>query len=284
MLNIIWEKSNFPTILRWPSLFMPFCQKIAKVSPSFLRITPAIIVVFISALLLFAGPVHSGILTTSENSWEIIQNESDIKIFHRQAKDSYFQEFKGITRIKTSLASLVSLMDDPSAYNSWLYLCEGASVIRRSGNSDLYIYLVYDFSLVTQERDVVVRAYAFRNRDDNSITIHLNDVQLSMIPNLDNVPDFIKKSSTARIKKLNASWKFIMADDGYVEVAYQIHVDPGPNWFTKFMVNAVMRDLTFRTLARMREKVREAKYRNAMPEIVEEIPYRQSVVDRRNKD
>ncbi len=62
--------------------------------------------------------------------------------------------------------------------------------------------------------------------------------------------------------------------NGLVEVIYRVYLDPKPSFFTRVSgrVDPTLEDLVFESVKNMREKVREAKYQDAGPELLDRIP------------
>jgi len=60
--------------------------------------------------------------TSIASDWKLGLDEESIQIYTRDAAESNFKEFKGITKLKTSLNSIVSLLEDADACKQWVYI------------------------------------------------------------------------------------------------------------------------------------------------------------------
>jgi hypothetical protein len=234
-----------------------------------------LIATILSAIsFLCVGTLNCEAFDESQSKWKRIKKEGEVEVFSRKVEGLDFKEYKGATQIQTSLASLVSLMDDTSAYTSWLHFCDYAKLIRQISRTERYLYLVYDVSSVpwVKDRDMVIHSHAFQNPEDETIIIKLKGVSLSELSNLHERPDFTRKPGAVRIKQFRASWTFTPVENSYVEVIYQLYVDAAPSRLVKWRFGSVMEELTYRTLRKMREAVNKARYRESNPDIIKEIP------------
>lgn len=240
----------------------------------------AILLITISLVisLLYANLLCCSEPDRDESKWERIKNEDGIRIFCRELKDLEFKEFKGITQIKTSLASLIALMNDTSAYTSWLHFCDEATLIGQISKAERYLYLVYNVSSVpgVKDSDMIVHSRVFQNTENGAITIELKGVDPSELPDLYVESDFVRKSGVKRVKELRGSWIFTPVENGYAKVIYQLYLDPAPGRFTKGRVNPTIEESVYQTLKNMKKIVANAKYKEADPDIIKEIPEQKS--------
>ena len=231
-----------------------------------------------TSLLIFLAAIAFSLTTygwSSENDdrWKKIKSEDGIELFSQKVNGLKFKEFKGKTHIQASLASLISLMDDTTAYESWLHFCKEARVIKQISATERYLYFVYDIPVV-KDRHVIAHSCVYRASNDDTIFVRLKDASLEEISDLQNEPKFIRKSGVTKVKKLMISWMFIPKENGLAEVIYRVYLDPKPSFLTKVSgrVDPTLEDLVFESVRNMREKVREAKYQDAGPELLDRIP------------
>ena len=247
----------------------------------FLRLICKVILPFLAlwlvTLLLYTDILNCDELEKDRNGWKSIKKKGGIEVFSRKVKDLDFKEFKGITRINASLASLLALMNDTPAYTSWLHFCKDAKLISQASKTERYLYLVYDVSRVprVKDRDVIIRSRVFQDPDNGAINIKLERATSDELTDIIE-PGFIMKAGSVRVRGLKASWMFTPVEDGYTHVIYQVYVDPAPSKSIRWRVNPTIEKLAYKTLKNMRNIVNKAKYKEADPEIIKEIPKQKS--------
>jgi len=87
--------------------------------------------------------------------WELRKDKESISVYTRNVVESKFQEFKGITKIKTSLNSLVTLLEDTSTCKNWVYKCLSEETLKTISHYEKYNYLVSDGSPL-RNRDAII--------------------------------------------------------------------------------------------------------------------------------
>jgi hypothetical protein len=236
------------------------------------------IIVWSIALLLYTDISNCSELDRDKSEWDLAKEKSGVEVFCRKVKELDFKEFKGIIRIKTSLACLMALMDDTSAYTSWLHFCDDARLIGQISRTERYIYLVYDVSSFpgVKDRDMVIRSRVFQSPQNRAINIGLEKASLDEVPDLNTRPAFMREAGVTRVKEFRVSWMFTPVENSYIEVVYQVYVDPAPSRFAKSRVNPAIEKLVYETLKNMKSMVNRTRYKDADPDIIREIPEQES--------
>lgn len=205
-----------------------------------------------------------------DDAWELVKNESSIAVYSREISGRDYLEYKGVTRFNTSLAGVVSLLEDISSYPSWLYTCRQAKVLKNQGPGQRFIHFVYDVP-VYSNRDAVMHSCAARDKDGNSVTVKFKRVEFSRTKSLFESAKITRDDDNEYVKHLSVSWQLNrMGND--VEVTYIIYLDPDIGFPGSLRVNATTEGLIFESLKKMRTKLSEAVYRNAAPKVVAGLP------------
>ena len=197
--------------------------------------------------------------TMAENSWQLSRDEDEIQIYTRDNPASAVKSFKGSMVIKSRLAALVSVIEDTDTYPRWLQDCKAAKSIKKTGNNQVYNYVVTGMPWPVVDRDAIVHSVLMQNNTSKQVVITLGSAA-DMIP---------PKKGMVRIKNLSGKWLLTPLDSGQVNVVYEMNVDPGGN-IPKWLVNALAVDLPFYTLQKLRKIVKEDKYANATVENITE--------------
>ncbi len=207
-----------------------------------------------------------------DTGWELVKNEGGIAVYERQIRGKDYLEYKGVTRLRASLASVVSLLNDVRSYPTWLYTCQSASVLSNGEAGERYLYFIYDVPIYS-DRDAVMRSCAVRSSDGNSVTMKFARVDMSDIAGLFKAAGRTRASGLAYVKDLSVSWQLVRAGDE-VDVVYSIYLDPDIGFPGSLKVNGTTEGLVFQSLKKIGGRLREPVYRNATAAIVEALPAR----------
>jgi hypothetical protein len=161
---------------------------------------------------------------SAADDWEPVFESENLRILRRDYAGSELDEIQGLVRVKASLSALMALLKDAPFNRHWVYRSGGARVLQESGYTQAYVYGVVDAPVPLSDRDSVVRFDYAQDPQTKIITITIT-----------NLPDFIpEEPQIIRVPDLGGFWRLEPDADGWVEVTYQIHGDPGgwiPVWF-----------------------------------------------------
>lgn len=160
----------------------------------------------------------------ASDGWETIVEDDTLRVSRRDYPGSELDEIQGVVRVKASLNALMALLRDAPFNREWVYRSGGARILQESGYAEAYVYGVVDAPVPLSDRDSVVRFDYEQDPQTKAITITIT-----------NLPDFIPpEPQIIRVPDLGGHWRLKPQADGWVEVTYQIHGDPGgwiPVWF-----------------------------------------------------
>ncbi|MCE3277981.1 MAG: lipid-binding protein [Bacteroidetes bacterium] len=189
----------------------------------------------------------------SQNDWILKKEEEGISVYTRNVETSSLKELKSVVTIRTSLSSIVALLNDWDSYPQWVYRCEKSSTLKTISESEVIHYQTVIAPWPVDSRDFVVNVKLTQDPITKIITI------ISQ-PH----PDFIPKTEDmVRIRNFKASWTLIPLKDGWVEVNYQLLVDPG-GYVPAWLVNLAVVEGPYQTKLNMKKWVMKDKYQKAV--------------------
>lgn len=195
-----------------------------------------IILTLIIILFLFQG---------KSNAWEKVKEKNGITVYTRKREGSGFKEFKAVMLIRTSLSSLIALVDDIEASPLWIDTCKEGTLLRRVSPKETYTYTVNDAPWPVRDRDAVVHNIIEQDPQSGVVTIRTTAV-----------PDYIpEKPDLVRVKKIDAYWRFTPLGDGLVELVYNVYNDPGGN-LPAWLVNSAAISQPYNTLINLKEIIK----------------------------
>jgi hypothetical protein len=210
-------------------------------------------------LSLAVGLLVTSAYADSPSEFALEKDENGVKVYTRKIEGSSLKEFKGVTAIKTSLTSLVALMDDTEALPRWLHNCGAARLVQMINERERITYTTVKAPWPVADRDTVTYSKIVQDAKSKIITIYLKGM-----------PDrYPVQSGKVRVPSLKGFWQFIPNKNGYVTVIYQLHSEPG-GAIPDALANSTVTDIPYYTLLNMHKIVKEEKYQSAkLPQVKE---------------
>ncbi|WP_210409359.1 START domain-containing protein [Leptospira fletcheri] len=184
--------------------------------------------------------------------WELAKEKNGVTVHTRNVEGSELKEFRGKTKVKASLNSVLALLEDNAAYTTWLKDCKKSEAIRTLNSKEKYIYIWNGVPWPLDDRDFVVHSVFSQDKTTGAVTYTMRPAE-NVLP---------EKKGLVR-GKIKGYWKFSPKGDE-VEVTYQVHSEPGGS-IPSSIANFVVVDIPYETLRKMKEKLEEPKYKNAAP-------------------
>jgi len=187
---------------------------------------------------------------SAKSEWALKKDKDGIRVYIRKIEGRMYREFKGIVEIETTLTRALALLDDSDACEEWLYRCESARILQRSGLRERHVYQVTNLPFPAATRDAIIK-------------VTLLDYQTGRIRvDLQSTPDFIPATSLVRIRDSYGTYLLEQLDEHHMRLTWTQYVNPAGN-LPAFVVNALLTDVPFKSLKNFRETVQKEKYRNA---------------------
>lgn len=235
-----------------------FCplKRCVKLHP----ILSGLVLILMAGVVLLSIPGSLGHAADVENQWKPAKDKDGIQVYTRPVKGFDFREYRGVTLIKTSVSSLVALVDDITVCSSWIPTCKEGRLLKRLNARETYTYTMNHAPWPVKDRDAIVHNRVSQDPKTKAVTIAMTGK-----------PGYIpREHHFIRVEYLKGFWKFIPKSDGYVQVIYQVLNNPGgglPAW----LVNAAVVSQPFDTLFNMKKKVMEEKYQNAEYNFIKKV-------------
>ncbi len=189
---------------------------------------------------------------TSSNDWQLKKFENGISVYTRSTENSKYKELKAIFQIKTSLSSIIALLNDVESYPQWVYRCETSKILRKNSEKQLIRYQTIVAPWPVDNRDVVVEVNSYQ--DEKTKIVYQKVTPL---------PDYVPASKDhVRIREFRAIWTLKPLKNGIVDVEYELLVNPAgaiPAW----IVNLAVVEGPYETSLKMKERLMNDKYQKA---------------------
>ncbi|MDX2133613.1 MAG: START domain-containing protein [Saprospiraceae bacterium] len=195
-------------------------------------------------LLLFAVQLHAQ--NTTGDGWMFKSEKEGVKVYHRQTTGIF--ELKLTTSINTNLHGLISLFEDASTYSQWSYKVTDSYMVHKNSETDFYYYARIDFPWPLSDRDVVMHATLYQNKD------------LSVFTHSVAVPDYIPEvPGVVRIRETQTNWRMFPGKDGWLYIEYYLKSDPGGN-IPDWAVNMALESGPMETIKNIRKELKNPRY------------------------
>lgn len=181
-------------------------------------------------------------LKASHGPWHEVAHKNGITVFTRENSLSNIKEVKVVSVFKTTLSTLVSLIENTQDQTSWAYNVFYAKKIKQYNNFHWLAYTVADAPWPIADRDNVTDV-VLSQRPDSSVIIFSKSVE-GVVP---------ENSKYVRVPLIRATWVFKPLAEGRIKASFQILVELGGN-IPEWIVNMFIENGPYQTLLHLREE------------------------------
>jgi len=174
-------------------------------------------ITLILLLSFLSQPLFSG------TDWKLGMHKDGIKVFIRDVPGSKNKETRAELLIRTSMASLMSLISDVDNYKHWYPDLKENREIKRISETEGYMYQVVDLPWPAKDRDTILHIKKIKIPESKSIKILINDAK-KILP---------EKPGLIRVNRVKGFWMLTPAKEGFIKMTYQMHTEAGgtiPSW------------------------------------------------------
>jgi hypothetical protein len=214
-------------------------------------------------LIAAASLVVLMILTTTvlrysgSNRWEFVGEKKGVKIYSLKTPGTDSKKFKINFRVRSSLAGLVKLMQDPEACADMG--CYESRVVQRV--DDHLMYNTFRFKLPSPflPREFVVRTQVYQNPQTKEVLVDYVSALSKLPPN----------DCCFRVTDMNNSWRMNPVGDGQVDVEYIVNMNEG-GFVPDLLLNAARPRVLFIVVPRLQRILNKEKYKTAKLDFIQE--------------
>ena len=196
----------------------------------------------------------------SNKGWALYKNENGIAIYSRQTDSSEIKELKLTLSLKTSLNSIVALLNDWDSYPQWNYRCGESKTLKVLSETELIHYQSVKTPWPAHDQDFVINIK--QTQDEKSKTVVIKSTN-----HANYIPPFPNRM---RISKFYAKWTLIPLKDGTVQLTYEFLVKPEgavPVW----LMNMAIAYGPYETMLNFKEWIKKEKYQKAKSKLIKEL-------------
>lgn len=173
--------------------------------------------------------------------WQLAKDEEGIRVYLSAVEGSKYKAYRGVTTIKSDMATLRALQDDVQGSCLWIHACSGQMLLKHEGTQS-WVYTRFEMPWPVTARDSILQVVTVENSDG------------SLTRTMAGKPQYLPEDKDyIRVTSLQGYWSFVPKSAGEIEVTYQAHTEPGgsvPSW----LANSFVVDAPFNTLSGLRDK------------------------------
>ena len=195
--------------------------------------------------------------TLLASPWHLDKEKNGIKVFTREVKGSDFLEFKGVVEVNASVDAVVAFLYDIPRTAEWIHDCDFGMTLEEVSFENNYIYQTFDLPFPVSNRSLILHSILTYTKEG----ARLDSMAASDFCDSRETKRCrrVEKEKMLQITKSKGSYRLIVEGKNKTKIIWQLHTEPGgyiPTW----LANAMVLDLPFYSLDKLREMVREPRY------------------------
>jgi START domain len=196
---------------------------------------------FIFNLLLFG--LSTGM---AQGKWELKKNENGIEVFTRKAAKGNIKELRVVCELDATKAQLISMLENISDYNSWVYSNKKSTVLKTINPQNIIYYTESHLPWPIKDRDLIIELNITPNPDVLTVVAK-------------SLPSYLPQNNNyIRVPYSLAQWKVTQGSDNRLKVDYTFSVDPGGN-IPSWLVNATLTIGPYNSFLKLKEILKAQK-------------------------
>lgn len=190
-------------------------------------------------------------LPVSAAPWELVRRDEarDIRVYLRDVPNSSYKSFYAVTHVKTRLTTVVAVLSDVTAMPEWIARMKSVKLLRRSADSELWVYARYRLPYPFLEREAVLQSQMQQDPLTRVVTITTRSV-----------PGFVgAQKDRVRLANMHSTWKLTPDKNGLVRIEFWGQGEPG-GYVPPLLFNYNLPDEPVQTLRNLRQMLTRDKY------------------------
>jgi hypothetical protein len=191
-------------------------------------------------------PLKSGASTAN---WELIEDESGIKVWSLDIPGRDLPGFRGVTAIRAPLERVMKYVLAVEKHTDWMYNCDESRLLQQLSPTHGLLYNRINAPWPVKDRDVVLDIDYRYTPQRTAVTFRFRALPEHNLP----VPRRV-----VRIPRLEGFFRFWQESPMRTNALYQVEVDIGGNVPDR-SARRYARNLPFETLKQLRANVQDGK-------------------------
>ncbi len=194
-----------------------------------------------------------------KKDWQLKKVEDGISVYTKDLEYSNLKELKAVFSVKTSLSSIIALLNDSESFPQWAYRCGQCSTFKKISDTEFLRYQTVVAPWPVDDRDFTVRVKVSQNPHTKVVV-----QQVSAVSNV--MPEV---NGLVRIIIFRGVWTLTPSKNGMINIEYQLLLNPGGN-IPAWLINLSAVDGPIENSKAMKEWLLKDKYKNAVLSYIQE--------------
>lgn len=197
--------------------------------------------------------------TLAQTDWKLNTDKEGIKIYTSLVANSKIKAVKVNCNVHATLSQFITVLLDIKSAHEWVYHTKSATLIKQVSPSELYYYSEVNIPWPVQNRDFVAHLTVTQHPVTKVVTVD-GPAVAGMVPVKDNI---------VRIEHSTGKWVITPLANGYLNIVYTLHVDPGgslPAW----LINMFATEGPYKIFEKLKEQLQKPAYRDMKLAYLEE--------------
>lgn len=210
---------------------------------------------YLSFLLLFifsSSFVSDGATSNGNeiNTWKLIKQAKDIKVYTRRPIKSLFDEVKVETSVdNATLHQIVAILEDLKTQPKWVYATKNISLLEFQGVGQFQYHYFMEMPFPVKDRDVIIGYERLQNRQTKVVTINSKAIR-----NQD-----LLSEEFVRIKNFHSRYILTPQKNNTVKIEYYLKADPGSN-LPAWVINLFTTSGPFKSMASLIDLIKSGSH------------------------
>lgn len=198
--------------------------------------------------------------------WQLAGASEDgsVRVYLRDNEAGY-REFRGVTRVRSTLGGLIALFSDVERMPEWIYRTMEVRRLKVAKETDLIVYTVNELPWPLFDRDATLHVLVEQEPASQVVSIRVNGV----------AGQHPERPDRVRMPLVVAEWKLTPVGGGMVEVSFRGYGDPGGSLATplfRWFYRRALWKAPLETLAALRRRVGRREYQESHFGFIQEPP------------
>ncbi len=205
---------------------------------------------FMKYSILFVVLIFKITFLQAQSNWELQKDETGIKVYSKNAKDSGFKPFKAVVIMDNTVEEFVSVLFDINNMKDWIYKCKHTNSIERKGDTIQIYYAETKVPFPYKDRYGIYKNIFKWNSNNQTLWIAIETLE-----------DYKKQNENLVRIKGKGYWQVKSLSTNKIEVTFMMEADPGggiPAWMANMFVN----DSPYYTLLKLKDVINKTMYKN----------------------
>jgi hypothetical protein len=192
--------------------------------------------------------------------WQLARHDDarNILVYVRDVSDTSYKGFYAVTHVQARLGSVVAVLSDVPAMPEWIARMKSAKLLKRTGDSDVWLHNVYKLPYPFIEREVVL--HVSLKQDKNGVVEINTRAEKGLIP---------ANPARVRLVSMSGTWRLTPEANGNVKIEMWGQGNPG-GYVPPVLFNYNLPDEPSQTLRQLRKMILRAKYQQKPPGFIRE--------------